>query len=46
MSSAKRKPPALKTKPKEEVNKKAIVWIGAAIGVVVIAVAVLLIVSN
>lgn len=46
MSSAKRKPPALKTKPKEEVNKKAITWIGAVVGVVVIAVAVLLIVSN
>ncbi|WP_268237817.1 hypothetical protein [Paenibacillus radicis (ex Gao et al. 2016)] len=39
-------PPSLKTKPKEEVNKKALVWIGSIIGVVVIAVAVLLIVGN
>ncbi len=46
MSSAKRMPPSMKTKPKEEVNKKALVWIGSIIGVVVIAVAVLLIVSN
>lgn len=45
MSAAKRKPPVLKTKPKEEVNKKALVWIGVAAAVIVAAVAVLLIVS-
>ncbi|MFF2481586.1 hypothetical protein [Paenibacillus sp. NPDC058071] len=45
MSTAKRKPPALKTKPKEEVNKKALVWAGSIVGIVVVAVAVLLIVN-
>ncbi|NIK77339.1 flagellar basal body-associated protein FliL [Paenibacillus castaneae] len=46
MSSAKRKPATMKVKPKEEVNKKALIWVGAIVGVVVIAVAVLLIVSS
>lgn len=45
MSTAKRKAPTMKVKPKEEVNKKALVWIGSVIAVVVIAVAVLLVVS-
>ncbi|MGO4372681.1 hypothetical protein [Paenibacillus sp. YIM B09110] len=45
MSTTKRKPPVMKTKPKEEVNKKALIWIGSIAAVVVIAVAVLLIVS-
>ncbi|MGG4143234.1 hypothetical protein ABEW34_08885 [Paenibacillus algorifonticola] len=46
MSSPKRKPPTVKAKTPEEVNKKAIVWIGAAVGVVIVAVTVLLLVSG
>ncbi|MFX3633781.1 MAG: hypothetical protein ACE3L7_25850 [Candidatus Pristimantibacillus sp.] len=46
MSHAKRKAPAMKTKPKEEINKKALVWIGIVVVVIVIAVSVLLIVSQ
>jgi hypothetical protein len=43
MSQAKKKPPMMKTKPKEQVNKKAMVWIGSIIGVIVLAMALLLI---
>ncbi|HUC93521.1 MAG TPA: hypothetical protein VMS09_16135 [Paenibacillus sp.] len=43
MSTARRKPPAMKRKPKEEVNKKALIWIGASIAAVVVAMALLLI---
>lgn len=43
MSQAKRKPPIMKSKPKEEVNKKALIWIGAITGVIVVAIAVLLV---
>lgn len=46
MSHAKRKAPVMKAKPKEEINKKALVWIGAIVVVIVIAVSVLLIVSQ
>ena len=44
MSATKKSKPALpQSKPKEEVNKKALIWIGAAFVVVVAVVAVLLI---
>jgi len=46
MSHTKRKPPVMKTKPKEEVNKKALVWIGSISGVVVVAIALLLIFTS
>ncbi len=46
MSTARRKPPALKSKAKEEVNRKAIIWVGAALGVVIVAMALLIIFTN
>ncbi|MFD1953408.1 hypothetical protein ACFSL6_04270 [Paenibacillus thailandensis] len=46
MSSAKRKPPVMKTKPQEEVNKKGLIWAGSIFGVVLVAVVVLLIVGQ
>ncbi|WP_181438657.1 hypothetical protein [Paenibacillus sambharensis] len=44
--SARRKPPVMKAKPQETVNRKALVWIGAAAAVVIIGMAVLLIVNG
>lgn len=46
MSAAKRKPATMKVKPKEEINKKALIWIGSIVGVIIIAVSVLLIFSS
>lgn len=46
MSSPKRKPATIKAKPKEEVNKKALIWLGSIAGVVIIAVALLLIFTS
>lgn len=46
MSSPKRKPATIKAKPKEEVNKKALIWISSIVGVVVVAVALLLIFTS
>ncbi|MGG1635879.1 MULTISPECIES: hypothetical protein [unclassified Paenibacillus] len=46
MSSPKRRPATIKAKPKDEVNKKALVWIGSIVGVVVVAVALLLIFTS
>ncbi|WP_182914203.1 hypothetical protein [Paenibacillus sp. 1011MAR3C5] len=46
MGAAKRKPATLKAKPKEEVNKKAMVWIASIVGVVFIAIAALLILTS
>jgi hypothetical protein len=46
MSAAKRKPATMKVKPKEEVNRKALVWVGSIVGVVVIAVSALLIFTS
>jgi hypothetical protein len=46
MSAAKRKPATMKVKPKEEVNKKALIWIGSIVGVIIITVALLLIFSS
>ncbi|CAM4056569.1 hypothetical protein L1N85_10200 [Paenibacillus alkaliterrae] len=46
MSAAKRKPATMKAKPKEEMNKRALIWIGSIVGVVVIAVSVLLILTS
>lgn len=46
MSAAKRKPATMKVKPKEEVNKKALIWIGSIVGVIIIAVSLLLIFSS
>lgn len=43
MSSTKKKPPINRAnKQQEQVNKKALIWIGVAFGVIVIAVAVML----
>ncbi|WP_190276189.1 hypothetical protein [Paenibacillus sp. JDR-2] len=46
MSTAKRKAPAMKQKPKEEVNIKALAWIGSIVVVIIAAVAVLLILNQ
>ncbi|MGO4183610.1 hypothetical protein AB4Z45_17210 [Paenibacillus sp. MCAF9] len=46
MSSPKRRPATIKAKPKDEVNKKALIWIGSIVGVVVVAVALLLIFTS
>jgi|GEM_PF-328538 hypothetical protein len=46
MSAAKRKPATMKVKPKEEINKKALVWIGSIFGVLVVAIALLLIFTS
>ncbi|MFF2887826.1 hypothetical protein [Paenibacillus sp. NPDC057967] len=46
MGAPKRKPATLKAKPKEEVNKKALVWIACIVGVVVVAIAALLILTS
>ncbi|WP_281272078.1 hypothetical protein [Paenibacillus flagellatus] len=40
---ANRKPGYLQRKPKDEVNKKAIVWVGSILGAVVVLMAVLLV---
>lgn len=45
MSATRKRPPALPSKPKEEVNKKALIWLGVAFAVIVIGVSVLLILS-
>jgi len=43
MSTLKKKPPITsRPKEKEQINKKALIWIGAAVGVVIIVMAVLL----
>lgn len=36
----------MKTKPKEELNKKALTWVAVIVGVVIVAVSVLLILST
>lgn len=46
MSSPKRKPATMKTKQKEEVNKKALIWIGSIAGAIIVLLAVLLIVTS
>lgn len=46
MSAVRKKPPAMKQKPKDEVNKKAILWIAVAFAVIVIAMTVLLLVNG
>ncbi|GBF74471.1 hypothetical protein PA598K_02818 [Paenibacillus sp. 598K] len=45
MSATRKRPPALPSKQKEEVNKKALIWLGVAFAVIVIGVSVLLLVS-
>ncbi|MFD2117283.1 hypothetical protein [Paenibacillus yanchengensis] len=45
MSAAKRKPAPMKTKPKEEVNKKAIIWTVSLAAVLIVIIALLLILS-
>ncbi|WP_256756822.1 hypothetical protein [Cohnella sp. WQ 127256] len=43
MSTHKRKPPITsRQKPKEEINKKALIWIGVAFGVIVVVMTLLL----
>lgn len=46
MSAAKRKPATMRVKPKEEVNKKALIWICSIVGAVVVAVSALLIFTS
>ncbi|UVI28049.1 hypothetical protein [Paenibacillus spongiae] len=46
MSQTKKKPPMMKTKPKETVNKKALIWIGASFVLVVIVMTLLLILDK
>lgn len=46
MGAAKRKPATMKVKAKDEVNKKALVWVGSIVGVIIVAVSVLLIVFS
>lgn len=46
MSAAKRKPATMKAKSKEEVNKNALIWIGSIFGVLVVAIALLLIFTS
>ncbi|WP_201755471.1 hypothetical protein [Paenibacillus glycinis] len=43
MSQAKKKPPIKKSTEKEQINKKALVWIGSIFVLIVIVIAVLLI---
>jgi purine-cytosine permease-like protein len=42
MSATKKKRPITRAKKQEQVNKKALIWIGAAFGIIVIVVGVLL----
>ncbi|MCF2943246.1 hypothetical protein [Paenibacillus tarimensis] len=44
--SARRKPPVIKAKPQETVNRKALIWIGAAAAFVIIGMAVLLVING
>lgn len=44
--STKRKPPTIAQKPKEEVNKKALIWVGCIFAALVIVVTLLLVFSN
>ncbi len=46
MGAPKRKPATMKVKPKEEVNKKALVWIGSIVGVIFVVIAALLIFTS
>jgi len=43
MSTLKKKPPVTsRPKEKEQVNKKALIWIGAGVGLIIVVMAVLL----
>lgn len=46
MGAPKRKPATIKVKPKEEVNKKALIWVGSIVGAIIVVIAVLLIVFS
>lgn len=46
MSQAKKKPPIMKAKPNQETNKKALIWIGSILAVIIVVIAVLLIIDN
>ncbi|XEC96504.1 hypothetical protein AB6A23_08170 [Paenibacillus tarimensis] len=46
MSAARKKPPALKPKSKEEINKKALMWLISSFGFIIIVVSLLLIFSE
>ncbi|WP_200961393.1 hypothetical protein [Paenibacillus sp. Soil522] len=46
MSSPKRKPATIKAKPKEEVNKKALIWLSSIAGAIIITIALLLIFTS
>jgi len=46
MSQTKKKPPILKTKEKETVNKKALIWIAASFVVLVALITVLLLLGK
>ncbi|WP_164821764.1 hypothetical protein [Paenibacillus koleovorans] len=43
MSTSKRKPNYLQRRQKEEVNKKALIWVGSIIGAIIVLMTVLLI---
>ncbi|MBJ6359864.1 hypothetical protein ACFOQM_00815 [Paenibacillus sp. GCM10012307] len=45
MSAPRKRSPVLPQKPKEEVNKKALIWLGVIFVVLVVAVSLLLILS-
>jgi hypothetical protein len=42
MSHTKKKPPITRARQPEKMNKKALIWIGVAFGIIVIAVGVML----
>lgn len=46
MSAPRKKPPALRYKAKEEVNRKALVWIGSILGALVLFMALMLILNG
>ncbi|WP_372663850.1 hypothetical protein [Cohnella sp.] len=44
MSTAKKRPPVTpRPKQKDQINKKALIWVGVAIGVIIVVMATLLI---
>ncbi|EFM12675.1 hypothetical protein PaecuDRAFT_0186 [Paenibacillus curdlanolyticus YK9] len=45
MSAPKRKAPTMKAKQVETVNKRALVWIGSIVGIIIVGMALLLILT-
>ena len=46
MSATKKKPPVMKTKPKDAINKKALAWIVLAFAIIVVLMAVLIVLNQ